>query len=443
MKTVISGSLTALALCCAAFAHAVEMQRWQTPDGVTVTLVERHELPIVNLSVTFKGAGKVGSEHPDIADFTADMLNLGAGEYDENRFADETNRYGISVSAQNDLENASVNLVSLSRAEPLDAAARLMNQMLTAPRFDEKVFKREQQQAVAAFRQNRSDPYFSGSRAFTAALYPNHPYGHSAASDGATIQAVTLDDIRAFHRRWYTKDHAYVAVVGDLNRKQAETLAGKILRNVPKAEAALPEIPKVAAHRGKCTYVPFDGKEQTVVIVGMPMGVYRDPDRFALTVGNYILGGGGFDSRLMKKLRDEMGLVYNVSSERATLTQAAPFKIVLSTKNDKADEAVTAVRQVVDEFLANGPTEAELKQAKDRIIGGFPLNFDTNAKTLSAAENAGVLNLPLDYLDDYPRQIAAVTAEQVRETWRRRLKTEQLDTVIVGSRRPSETVCGQ
>lgn len=437
----LSGSLIILAMNWSIQASAVEMQRWQTADGVTVTLAERHELPIVNLSVVFKGAGEIGSSKAGVAGFVSDMLALGTRQYDENQFADAANHLGITLASTNDLENATVNLVSLSRSDRLSEAANLMNQMLAEPRFDHKVFTREQQQAIAVYRQKISDPYYVGDKMLTTALYPDHPYRQSAQTDDAALSAVSLDDVRSFYRSHFVKNRAYVNIVGDVNRRQAEQLAHDVLNGLPKTAHTLPEIPKVPTHLGKCTYVPFADKEQVIVMMGVPMGIYRDPDRFALAVGNHILGGGGFDSRLMKKLRDEMGLVYNVSSNRSVLTQAAPFEITLATKKDKVDAAVMAVRQVIAEFLENGPTEKEVQQAKDKIIGGFPLNFDTNAKTLAAVEDVGVLGLPLDYLDTYPNEIRRVTVAQIRETWRRRLNLNEMDTVIVGSHAPSREVC--
>ena len=166
--------------------------------------------------------------------------------------------------------------------------------------------------------------------------------------------------------------------------------------------------------------------------MGLPLIVRQDPDRYALAVGNYILGGGGFDSRLMKKLRDEKGLVYGVSSSLSPMTRKGPFSIAFSTKKDSAEDALAAARAVLADFIAEGPTEAELKQAKDNIVGSFPMTFDTNAKTVAIAANVGANDLPLDYYDAYTAHIEAVTAEQVREVWHRRLNPQELNVVVVG-----------
>ena len=134
----------------------------------------------------------------------------------------------------------------------------------------------------------------------------------------------------------------------------------------------------------------------------------------------------------MKKLRDEKGLVYGVSSSLSPMTRKGPFSIAFSTKKDSAEDALAAARTVLADFIAEGPTEAELKQAKDNIVGSFPMTFDTNAKTVAIAANVGANDLPLDYYDTYTARIEAVTAEQVREVWHRRLNPQELNVVVVG-----------
>jgi len=204
------------------------------------------------------------------------------------------------------------------------------------------------------------------------------------------------------------------------------------LEGLPAQAAARSEIPEIPNNAGRRQDIPFDGKEQASVVMGLPLIVRQDPDRYALVVGNYILGGGGFDSRLMKKLRDEKGLVYGVSSSLSPMTRKGPFSIAFSTKKDSAEDALAAARAVLADFIAEGPTEAELKQAKDNIVGSFPMTFDTNAKTVAIAANVGANDLPLDYYDTYTAHIEAVTAEQVREVWHRRLNPQELNVVVVG-----------
>lgn len=421
------------ALICSGSVYAVEFQRWKTEDGVTVTLVERHELPIVNMQVVFKGAGQVAEDKPNLAAFTASMLVSGTEKYnDEEALRDIGNRLGVTVAGSGGLENTTVDYASLSRSPTLTDGLKLANQIIAHPKFNLGVLNRNKKQAVTVLKQNESQPAFIGNRMLGRLNYADHPYANAARITEAAINGITVADLENFHRTHYAKSNAYVAIVGDINRRQAERMAATVLDGLPDKTGKQTDIPEVDINGGKIEVVPFDGKEQAVVLMGLPLIVRQDPDRFALTVGNYILGGGGFDSRLMKKLRDEKGLVYGVSSTLSPLTRKGPFSISFSTKKASAREALNATREVLADFIANGPTEAELLQAKNNIIGSFPMTFDTNAKTVSIASNIGVNNLPLDYYDTYIQNIEAVSAEQVKEVWQRRLKTEQMNIVVVG-----------
>ena len=411
---------------------AVEIQRWQTDEGSTITLVERHELPIVNMQLTFKGAGKIADVKTDVATATASSLVAGTAQYSEEALRDESNRLGINISGNAGVENAHIYLSSLSRSATLQPAVALLNQVVASPQFPRDVWQREQQKAITALKQQESSPAFVGSRALNIMNYGQHPYANGSRSSEASIRAVTPEDMASFHRQHYAKNNAYITIVGDVSRHQAEQLTAAALKGLPDKMAVNPAIPPVENRMGSVQDIPFAGKEQAVVLMGLPLIVRQDPDRFALTVGNYILGEGGFDSRLMKTLRDEQGLVYGVSSDLTPFSEKGPFNIAFSTQKGKADAALVATQKVLADFIAQGPTEAELQQAKDHIIGSFPLKFDTNAKVLPYAANVGIYHLPLDYLNTYTQGIQAVTVEQVKEVWQRRLNMQQINVVVVG-----------
>ena len=156
-----------------------------------------------------------------------------------------------------------------------------------------------------------------------------------------------------------------------------------------------------------------------------------DPDFFPLVVGNYTLGGGGFVSRLMKEVRDKRGLAYSVSSYFMPLAYLGPFQLGMQTKKAQAKEALTVSRQVLAEFLANGPTDTELQAAKQNLIGSFPLRLDSNRKLLDNVALIGFYRLPLDYLDTYQANIEKVTLDEIKAAFSRRLPTAHLVTVVV------------
>lgn len=413
---------------------AVNIQRWHTAEGTQVLLVERHENPIVDVRISFKGAGSTSNpaDKSEVAEFTASMLTTGTEELDEEAFHARVNDLAASLSSDSGEEGAAVTLRSLSRADSLRPAVALLNQSLTRPRFAETVFERLRKQSITALQQQETDPGFIAERELTRLNYGSHPYGRSAYTSTDSIRKVTLNDIRAFHRSRYGKNNAVVAVVGNLNRRQTEALVKQALNRLPARSTAAENVPAVPEHRSEQRRIPFAG-EQAQVMMGMPLIKRHDPDYYALVAGNYVLGGGGFDSRLMQELRDKHGYTYGASSGLSPASQAGPFTIGFSTQKNNTEPALQAARRVLAAFIEEGPTEAELKQAKANITGSFPLRFDTNAKLLGYLSLIGFHNLPDDYLEAYPKAISALTAEQIKSAWQRRVNPDNINIVVVGA----------
>ena len=430
MKKLLTTTLLLLALPS---AHALDIQRWHTAEGATVLLVERHENPIVDISVQFPAAGSTADPQGKngLADFAAGLLTTGTKKHDEENFNKRINDLAAQLESDNDRESSSLVLRSLSRPAALRQAGELMQQALSQPRYDAEVFRRTRQQAELALRQNESQPGYIAMRESVKLDYPQHPYSAAAYTSVQSLQAVSLDDVKAFHRNQYAKEGAVVALVGDLNRQQADRLVGNLLKGLPEKVQTAAKVPPVNEQAGRRADIPF-ASEQAQVVMSMPLISRNDPDYYALVAGNYILGGGGFDSRLMKTLRDEHGYVYGVSSNLMPQREKGRFVIQFATQKSQAPKALEAAETVLRRFIAEGPTEAELQQAKDNIIGSFPLRFDTNQKLLGYLGMIGLYDLPSDWMEQYPKKIEALTVDDVKKAWQRRVKPENLNTVVVG-----------
>lgn len=424
-----------LALALSTTAQAgVDIQRWTTGNGTEVLLVEQHDNPIVDMQVNFKGAGSVFNPegNSEVAEFTAALLTDGTEKLDEEAFNAAADDIAAQIGSSSGQESSAAVLRSLSRPETLKQAAGLLNQSLTRPRFDPAVFERRQKEAVTALQQQETTPDYNAGRALTKLAYPGHPYGSGANITTESIRKVNLDDIRAFHRSHYGKDNAIVAIVGDINRKQADRLVKNVLNGLPERSSAAKNVPPVQQQPAQRRDIPFAG-EQAQVLLGMPLIKRHDPDYYALVAGNYILGGGGFDSRLMKVLRDRHGYTYGVHSTLEPATESGMFTIGYSTQKKNTKDSLVQAQAVIKQFIEEGPTEEELAQAKANIIGSFPLRFDSNAKLVKYLSIIGHHNLPNDYLEAYPKAIGKLTVEQVKDAWQRRVKPEDLHIVVVGA----------
>jgi zinc protease len=266
-------------------------------------------------------------------------------------------------------------------------------------------------------------------------VFGTHPYGQSVTV--ASVKAIETQDLQRFHQRFFTPCRARVSMVGDLQRADVERIARTLLSRLPKAQscaalAPLPTLPAVQAlGKGKTVALAF-AASQAHVLMGQP-GIARDDARyFPLTVGNYILGGGGFVSRLTDQVREKRGLSYSVYSYFYPELQTGPFTIGLQTRKDQAHQALAVVGEVLDDFVSHGPTPAELQAAKDNLIGGFALRIDNNKKLLDNVANIAWYGLPLDYLQTWTQAVQGVTLESIHEAFKSVLDPKTMVTVIVG-----------
>jgi zinc protease len=285
---------------------------------------------------------------------------------------------------------------------------------------------------IAALKEADTKPESLADRAFQKAVYGAHPYALRVSGEVTSVEKVTVQDLRDFYARYYHAGDAVVAIMGDVSRAEAEAIAQNLTAQLPlaTASATLPEVAlQIAASEQRITHPAT----QSHILLGAPGMARNDPDYFPLYVGNYILGGGGFVSRLMEQVREKRGLAYSVYSYFIPLKQPGAFQIGLQTKKEQADEALQLVRGTLAEFIAKGPTEKELLAAKQNIVGGFPLRIDSNRKILDYLSIIGFYNLPLTYLDDFTRNVEQVSVAQVRDAFARRVHPEQMATVIVGA----------
>lgn len=411
---------------------ALPIQHWKSPSGAEVYFVENHNLPIVDVSVNFAaGSSRDQPTKAGVAALTQQLLSLGAGGLSDDQIANRLADVGANLAGDFDLDRASLRLRTLSSDREKTAALALLAEMVQRPDFPAEVLEREKARVTAALREAETQPESIADRAFFKALYGNHPYALQSAVTPETIAAVTRDDLLAFYRSHYTRNNSVVAVIGDLTHQQVEQLAEQLTANLPEgdAAAALPAVPLPA--QASETRIPH-AAAQSHILLGYP-GIKRgDPDYFPLYVGNYILGGGGFGSRLTEEVREKRGLVYSVFSYFMPMREAGPFQIGLQTKREQTDEALKVVRETLQKFVDNGATAKELKDAKDNLIGGFALRLDSNAKVMDYLSIIGFYNLPLNFLDDYTKQVNKVTLAQIKDAFARRIHPDKMVTVIVG-----------
>ena len=337
---------------------------------------------------------------------------------------------GAQLGGSLDADRASISLRTLSSAAERDTALDIVARVLQAPLFPEDILARNKASLIAGLKEAETKPEHLSEKAFGKAVFGNHPYGWRA--EVADIEKIQRVDLEVFYRAHYNAKAAVVALMGDVTRQQAEAIAQQLTANLPQGGNVAP-LPAVVAKISASEQRFAHPASQSHILIGAPGIARNDADYFALYVGNYILGGGGFVSRLMNEVREKRGLAYSVYSYFMPMQQPGAFQIGLQTKKEQADEALQLVRATVNTFVEKGVTEKELQAAKDNIIGGFPLRIDSNRKILDYLSVIGFYQLPLTYLDDFTLRVEAVTAQQIHAAFKHRIDPSALATVIVGA----------
>jgi zinc protease len=421
---------------------AIPAQQWMQAGGARVYLVESPAIAMVDVQLDFDaGSRRVGAEQAGLAGVTAGLFSKGVAArgsdpaLDENALGEAWADLGAAFGASAGSDRFSFSLRSLTDPELLNQAVALAARQIAEPSFPADVWQRDRQRLLAQLKESYTRPGSVASRAYGKAVYGDHPYGHEVTP--ASLERINVADMQAFHAAYFKPCYARVSIVGAVTRAQADALVTGLLARLPAgdctAAAALPPVAEVLPlQAARELRIPFDSA-QAHVLMGQPGFKRNDPDFFAITVGNYILGGGGFVSRLTEEVREKRGLSYSVYSGFSPGRHAGAFTIGLQTRPDQAAQAVAVSRQVLATFVAEGPTAAELKAAKDYLIGGFPLLIDSNLKLLGNLSNIAWNDLPLDYLDTWTAQIAKVSAADIRAAFARKLQPEKMVTVTVGA----------
>ncbi len=416
-------------------AHAsLPIQHWVLANGAKVYFVESHDLPILDVSVDFPaGTALEPTNQGGVANLTRHLLSLGAGGLDDNQIASGMADVGAELGGRFDADRAGLTLRTLSSPEQRNAALAILAKVLQQPTFPKPVLEREKARVIAALQEAEARPESIAAKAFQTAVFGSHPYARRDSGEIDSVSKLQVADLQAFYRTHYAASGAVVALMGDISRVEADRIAHQLTDQLPPASGAaslvIPPVP--ALQQAVSRTIPFPAK-QSQVLIGQP-GVKRgDPDYFALYVGNYILGGGGFDSRLLNEVRQKRGLAYSVYSYFMPMREAGAFQIGLQTRTDQTSEALQVVRQTLANFVTNGVTDTELTQAKNNIVGGFPLRIDSNKEILEYLAVIGFYDLPLNYLDEFPKRVEAVTAEQIQAAFKRHIDPDKLVTIVVG-----------
>jgi zinc protease len=408
----------------------LNIQTWKTAEGAKVMFVEARELPMFDMRLTFAAGSSQDQATPGIAILTNAMLNEGVKGKDVGAIARGFEGLGADFGNGAYRDMAVASLRSLSAPEKRDPALKLFAEVVGKPTFPADSLVRIKNQLLAGFEYQKQSPGALASNELSRRLYGDHPYGHPSEGTAKSIPPITLKQLQAFHARAYAAGNAVIALVGDLSRADAEAIAAQVSAALPKGPA-LPKTVEPTEPKPGETHIEFASKQTHLLLA--QLGIERDdPDYTALMLGNSILGGGGFGSRLMTEVREKRGLTYGIYSGFTAMQARGPFMINLQTRAELSENTLKLVQDILRDYLANGPTQKELDDAKRELSGSFPLSTASNSSIVAQLGAIGFYDLPLTFLEDFMQQAQSVTVEQIKSAMSKHLNADKLVIVAVG-----------
>lgn len=425
--------MAAIVALAAPVAQAIDIKPLSSPGGIRYWLVQDATVPIISISFSMAGGGVLDPQGKEGASsLLASILDQGAGPHDAAAFKtlqdDAAARLGFWASAER--FGGSLRMLRDARTQSID----LLRLALTEPRFDAEAIERQRRATIAGLRRSEEQPGSIASRTLSRATFGEHPYGRQVSGTAASVGAITLADLKALAGRQLTRNKLIVAVVGDTNPQEIGPLLDRAFAALPAGDA-VPEAPiwtPQPAKAGGRLLVVQRAIPQSLALMSMP-GIKRDdPDWYAATVMNYVLGGGGFNSRLMNEVRDRRGLAYGASSRLTYYNKGGLFTASVATMNERVAESIAIIRAQFDSMAKDGVTPKELTEAKQYLVGSLALTLDSTASIAGLLHQMQVDNLSPEHLVQRKELIEKVTADDVRRVARRLLREDALTIVVVG-----------
>ena len=408
----------------------LDIQSWQTAEGARVLFVEAHELPMFDLRLTFAAGSSQDGALPGLAMLTNAMLGEGVPGKDVNEIASGFESLGAAFGNGAYRDMAVASLRSLSAAAQREPALELFQQVIGQPDFPAESLARIKNQILAGFEYQKQNPgKLAGLKLFER-LYGEHPYAHPSDGNAQSITSIQRTQLQAFYGKAYAAGNSVIALVGDLSREQAEGIAAKVSAALPKGQK-LPTVAAPKEPKAGLSHIEFPSSQTHLLLA--ELGIDRsDPDYAALYLGNQVLGGGGFGTRLMTEVREKRGLTYGVYSGFSPMQAQGPFMINLQTRAELSTGTLQLVKDILREFLAKGPTQQELDAVKRETAGSFPLSTASNSDIVGQLSAIGFYHLPLTHMQDFMSQVQALSVEQVKSAMAKHLDPDKLVIVTAG-----------
>ncbi len=430
-RTVFAAATFALIWMSAVSAEAsIKIQRVVSPGGIEAWLVENHDVPLVAMRFGFQGGaaqdpkGKEGLAH-----FVSGMLDEGAGDLTSTAFQERMQEIAIRMEFNASRDAFAGGFQTLT--ENSEAGFEMLRLALTEARFDQAALERIKKQILTGLKFDLNDPRKVASREWFRLAFEGHPYSNPLKGSAESVAAITRDDLKDYARRVLTRDTLKISVVGDIDAKTLGSVLDKVFGGLGEKSDLRP-VAEIKPPAGPIEKIVEMNVPQSVVQFGLQGIKRKDKDFVPSYVLNYILGGGGFNSRLMEEVREKRGLAYSVYSYLSPYKHAAVYVGSVATENAAVKESLEVIQGELKRMAEKGPSANELQNAKQYLTGSYPLRFDTSSKIASQLLWVQIEELGIDYIDKRNSLIEAITLKDLKRVAARLLQADGLIVTIVG-----------
>lgn len=429
MKRIFLSLIAVVTIIAAPLRADVDIQEVTSPMGFKAWLVEDHTIPFMALRVGFKGGASLDrADKRGSVSLMMALLEEGTGDLDARGFAQAVDELATSFGF--DASADSVNVSARMLSENRDEAIALLKGAMTAPLFEQVAIDRVKGQVFSILQSDLKDPNKIAQIAFNGAAFGDHPYGSTSNGTAASIESLTREDIQNAHRDTMARDRVFISAVGDITAEELGALMDELLADLPETGAAMPERVEIGLDAG-VKVVPYE-TPQSVALFGH-RGIKRDdPDFFPAFIASTILGGGGFDSRLMEEVRDKRGLTYGVYSYLSTRDHAEMVVGQVASANDRIGAAIDVIKDEWARIAEKGVTQEELDVTKTYLTGSYPLRFDGNGPIANILVGMQMQGLAMDYINTRNDKVNAVTLKEINRVIKRVYLPDELHFTVVG-----------
>jgi len=414
----------------------IEISQYETKNGIKVLYTKAQNIPMIDIKITFDAGSNKDGDIKGLSMLTHSLLDEGTSKMNSESIASTFESTGAIFNTSVNKDKSSISLRSLTEKKYLDPSIKMFLKILSDSVFPQKEINLQKDRTISSIIEDQTDPSEISMNLFFKEIYGNYPYAYPSIGMKNTLSKIKRKDIQNFYRNNINSTNAKIVIVSSLSNKEVISLAEKISKSLNNSELKKDDVsssPKILKNsKEKYIYKKFNSEQAHIYIGGLSIkrgSKYQLP----LYVGNYIFGGSGFSARLMQELRVKRGLTYGVYSYIYPMKDVGPFVIGIETKAEQAQESVKLIHKMIKEFHKNGPSDKELKHAKEAIINGFPLRIDSNTDILNYLSMINYYNLPLDYLNTFTKKISKITKKDILEAFEKEVDVKNLVTLVVGN----------